>query len=78
MRQIRVRRGFDVIANAVLSAVLALGCSVGTPVSPGPNPFGGLGCDCRDSPSTVGKVQKHEINRGISDGLSDALPAPLR
>nr|WP_139093960.1 hypothetical protein [Mycobacterium malmoense] len=78
MRQIRVRRGLDVIANAVLSAVLALGCSVATPVGPDPNPFGGLGCDCRDSPSTGGKVQEHEINRGLSDGLSVALPAPLR
>ncbi|ORB75736.1 hypothetical protein [Mycobacterium scrofulaceum] len=65
------------VANAVLSAVLALGCSVGTPVSPDPNPFGGLGCDCRNSPSAGGEVQKHEISRGISDGLSGALPAPM-
>ncbi|WP_141120189.1 hypothetical protein [Mycobacterium malmoense] len=73
-----MRRRLEVIANAVLSAVLALGCSVATPVSPDPTPFGGLGCDCRDSPSAGGKVQEHEINRGLSDGLSVALPAPLR
>lgn len=64
------------IAKIALGVVLAMGSSVGTPVSADPNPFGTLSCSCRDAPSVGGKVQKHEIDRGISDGLSGSLPGP--
>ncbi|WP_156766173.1 hypothetical protein [Mycobacterium sp. E342] len=70
------------IAEIVLTAVLALGCGVGTPVHADPSVFGTLGCSCPDTPSGGGPVQQHDIDRGIADGLSDGLsgspPGPSR
>ncbi|WP_142393452.1 MULTISPECIES: hypothetical protein [unclassified Mycobacterium] len=65
------------IAEIVLTAVLALGCGVGTPVHADRGVFGTLGCSCPDTPSG-GPVQQHDIDRGIADGLSGSPPGSPR
>lgn len=64
------------IATTTLSVVLAVGSSVGTPVSADSNPFGTLSCNSQDPPSAFDGDQKQVIDRGIRDALSGRLAGP--
>jgi hypothetical protein len=63
------------------SAAIALGfCLVGAapanaePASTDPNPFGTLGCSCRETAPAGSQALTAEIDRGIQEGRSAVLP----
>jgi hypothetical protein len=65
------------------SAAIALGVGLGAaapasaepnPASTDPNPFGTLGCSCRETAPAGGQALKAEIDRGIQEGRSAILP----
>lgn len=70
----RCHRG---ITNLLISTAIALGSGVGgtATASADPNPFGTLGCSCRDMAPVGGPVVGEETDRGIRDGLAFRLPA---
>ena len=60
------------IAIVVGSAVAVAAPASADPNAFGPNPFGGLGCNCR----VASPDQGQEINRGIRDGLAVPTQQP--
>ena len=71
------------IAKILISAAIALGSWVAaatpavaepSPAGAGPNPFGTLGCSCRQAPPVDSPAVREEIQRGIQEGLSAWLP----
>jgi hypothetical protein len=71
------------IAKILVAAAIAVGSYLGAaaPVSADPNPFGTLGCDCRQAPAADGPALKAEIDRGLREGHSawlPGLPAPVQ
>jgi hypothetical protein len=80
----------QVITKILASGAIALGfCIVGAaPASAdpnsagtGPNPFGGLHCDCHETAPPGSQALRVEIARGLQEGHSawlPGLPAPTQ
>ena len=78
------------ITKMLVSAAIVLGSLVAgaapTSADPNhsdasPNPFGGLGCNCRETAAPGSPALTAEINRGIQRGHSawlPGLPAPTQ
>jgi hypothetical protein len=77
------------ITKMLVSAAIVLGSVVGAapasastdPAPAGPNPFGGLSCNCRETAPAGSPALKAEIDRGIREGHSawlPGLPAPTQ
>jgi hypothetical protein len=62
------------ITRTLISAAIVLGsCVVGAAsasADTGPNPFGGLSSNCRETAPPGSPALKQEIHRGIRSGLS--------
>ena len=72
-----------VIAKILVTAAIAVGFGVvgAAPASADPNaagidpnPFGTLGCSCRDSAPAGSPQARDDIDRGIREGLTASLP----
>jgi hypothetical protein len=51
------------------------------PVDTGPNPYGTLSCECRETTPADGPAQQADIHRGLREGHSawlPGLPAPAQ
>jgi hypothetical protein len=78
------------IIMKILVSVIALWSYVGgaasasadpNPVNTGPNPYGTLSCDCRETTPADSPALRAEIDRGLREGHSawlPGLPAPAR
>jgi hypothetical protein len=65
------------ITKALVSIAIAVGCGVAVAVpasadsnafAPGPDPLGGLSCNCVETAPAQSPAQQEEIHRGIRDG----------
>jgi hypothetical protein len=71
------------ITKILVSAAIALGCFVAlaapasanpNAVGTDPNPFGTLGCNCRETAPAGSPALRDETNRGIRESLSVSVP----
>jgi len=79
-----------VITKVLVSAAIALGAGLvaAAPaaadphaIDTSPNPFGVLGCNCRQTAPADSPQSRQEISRGIREGLAvsvPGLPAPAK
>jgi hypothetical protein len=79
-----------VITKILVGAAIALGAGLAgaAPAAAGPNaiggdpnPYGTLGCNCRETAPAGSPQLRENINRGIREGLTvsvPGLPAPTR
>jgi hypothetical protein len=79
-----------VITKILVGAAIALGAGLAgaAPAAAGPNaigsdpnPYGTLGCNCRETAPAGSPQLRENINRGIREGLTvsvPGLPAPAR
>jgi hypothetical protein len=82
------RRHRQLITKILVSAAIAVGSGVAlaapasadpNSIGADPNPFGALGCSCRETAPADSPAVTEEINRGFREGLSvsvPGLPAP--
>jgi hypothetical protein len=71
------------ISQGLISAAIAVAVWVGgaapagadpNPDSTEPDPFGGLGCSCRETAPPGSPARRAEIQRGMREGLSVWVP----
>jgi hypothetical protein len=79
-----------VITKILVGAAIALGAGLAAaapaaagpnPIGTDPNPYGTLGCSCRETAPAGSPQLREKINRGIREGLTvsvPGLPAPAR
>jgi len=76
-----------VITKILVSGVIAIGSLVGAaapaiaepnPIATDPNPFGALGCSCRETAPSGSSALMGEMERGIRAGLSAGPGNPGR
>lgn len=84
------RRHRREMAKILVSAAMALGAGLAwaapaaadpNAIGTDPNPYGTLGCNCRETAPADSPQLSAEINRGLREGLSvsvPGLPTPAR
>jgi hypothetical protein len=84
------RRHRRVSTKVLVGAAIALGAGLAgaasaaadpDAISTAPNPYGTLGCNCRETAPAGSPELSEKINRGIREGLTvsvPGLPAPAR
>ena len=72
-----------VITKILVGAAIALGAGLAAaapaaagpnPIGTDPNPYGTLGCNCRETAPAGSPQLSEEINRGFRQGLTVSIP----
>ena len=76
------RRYRSVVTKSLVSVAIALSAGIGAApagadpdaVEANPNPFGTLGCSCRETAPVGSPLLREEIERGLREGYTARLP----